>query len=391
MTNDLRIGVIGFGARGTLAGHAHLPGEGSAVTVVADPTDRGKAKARENFGEGVATVDSVEQLLAEHEVDAVMILAPDFAHASVALTTLGAGIPTFCEKPMAIALEDTDAMLALAKEKRARLYIGHNMRHMPVVRQMKAIVDSGRIGRVRAIWCRHFVGAGGDFYFKDWHAERAKATSLLLQKGAHDIDVIHWLAGGYTRRVSGIGDLAVYGDITDRRDNSDRLMWDWFDADIWPPTTQKELNPVVDVEDISMLHMTLDNGVLASYQQCHFTPDYWRNYTVIGDAGRIENMGDGSGEQIHIWESRHSGPGRPDAVEVIARADGGHGGADPSLVREFLGFVRHGGITDVSAIAAREAVATGVLGAQSIRTGGVPLDVPPVPEDVREYFDAGQA
>ncbi|MGO1200051.1 MAG: Gfo/Idh/MocA family protein, partial [Dermabacteraceae bacterium] len=277
---DLRIGVIGFGARSTLAGHAHQPGEGSRVTVVADPTDLGKDLARERIGEDVAVVDTVDDLLADHAVDAVMILTPDFAHAEVALKTLGAGIPTFSEKPMAISVEDTDAMLALAKEKRARLYVGHNMRHMPVVRQMKAIVDSGRIGRVRAIWCRHFVGAGGDFYFKDWHAERAKATSLLLQKGAHDIDVIHWLAGGYTRRVAGIGDLAVYGDITDRRDNSDRRMGDWYDADIWPPTAQKELNPVVDVEDISMLNMTLDNGVLASYEQCHFTPDYWRNYTV---------------------------------------------------------------------------------------------------------------
>ena len=388
---DLKIGVIGFGARSSLASHAHHPGEGSRVTVVADPSQRGRDLARERFGADVATVGSVDELLAGHEVDAVMILAPDFAHAGIALQTLDAGIPTFCEKPMAISVEDADAMLALAKEKRARLYIGHNMRHMPMVRQMKAIVDSGRIGRVRAIWCRHFVGTGGDFYFKDWHAEREKAMSLLLQKGAHDIDVIHWLAGGSTRRVSGIGDLAVYGDITDRRDNSDRRMGEWYDEDIWPPTAQKELNPVVDLEDISMLQMTLDNGVLASYQQCHFTPDYWRNYTVIGDAGRIENMGDGSGDQIHIWTSRRSGPGRPSAVEVIARAEGGHGGADPSLVAEFLRFAREGGRTDVSVVAAREAVATGVRGAESIRSGGVPLEVPAVPDEVREYFDAGQA
>lgn len=127
---------------------------------------------------------------------------------------------------------------------------------------------------------------------------------------------------------------------------------------------------MIDVEDISQLTMTLDNGVLATYEQCHFTPDYWRSYTVIGDAGRIENMGDAGGDQIHIWTSRHGGPGRPDAVEVIDRGDGGHGGADPSLVAEFLRFVREGGRTDVSVIAAREAVATGVKGAESIRSGG---------------------
>ncbi|MFC7375529.1 Gfo/Idh/MocA family protein [Brachybacterium sp. GCM10030268] len=389
--SDLRIGVVGFGARSPLAEHAHRPGEGSRITVVADPSERGKEMAREQLGEDIALVEDVDQLLAGNDVDAVMILTPDYAHAGVALKTLEAGVATFCEKPMAIGIEDTDAMLAMARDKRARLYIGHNMRHMPVVRQLKEIIDSGRIGRVRAIWCRHFVGAGGDFYFKDWHAERDKAMSLLLQKGAHDIDVIHWLAGGYTRRVSGIGDLAVYGDITDRRDNSDRRMGDWYDEDTWPPTAQKELNPVIDVEDISMLSMTLDNGVLASYQQCHFTPDYWRNYTVIGDAGRIENMGNDGGDQIHIWESRRSGPGRPDAVEVIERAEGWHGGADPRLVAEFLRFARDGGSTEVSAIAAREAVATGVRGAESIRSGGVPFEVPAVPEDVRAYFDGGQA
>ena len=168
-------------------------------------------------------------------------------------------------------------------------------------------------------------------------------------------------------------------------------MWDWFDADVYPPSKQRELNPVIDVEDISMLHMTLDNGVHASYQQCHFTPDYWRNYTVIGDEGRIENMGDNAGDQIYLWNSRHSGAARPDQVEVIARADGGHGGADPRLINEFLEFARTGGRTDVAVIAAREAVATGVYGALSIRAGGQMLEVPPVPANIREYFDSGQA
>src|SRR5699024_12037393 len=139
--------------------------------------------------------------------------------------------------------------------KRARLYVGHNMRHMPVIRQMKDIVDSGRIGRVRAIWCRHFVGTGGDFYFKDWHADRAKSTSLLLQKGARDIDVIHWLAGGYTRRVSGFGELAVYGDMTDRRDNPDRRMGARFDAGIWGPTRQSVPHPVVEVRGVQVVRL----------------------------------------------------------------------------------------------------------------------------------------
>jgi hypothetical protein len=53
------------------------------------------------------------------------------------------------------------------------------------------------------------------------------------------------------------------------------------------------VNPVIDVEDVSAVNMRLGNGVIAAYQQCHFTPDCWRNHTVIGDAGRLENFGDG--------------------------------------------------------------------------------------------------
>lgn len=389
--DDLRVGVVGFGARGGLARYAHRPGSGARVVVVAEPSERGRARARDVLGEDVAFASSVEDMLASHPLDAVMILTPDDTHAAIALTTLGAGIPTFTEKPMAISVEDTDAMLRRAYETRTRLYVGHNMRHMPVIRQMKAMIDAGAIGRVKAIWCRHFVGAGGDFYFKDWHAERSRVHSLLLQKGAHDIDVIHWLAGGYTRRVSGIGDLMVYGDVTERRDNSDRIMLDWFDEEVFPPAKQTDLNPVIDVEDTSMLQMTLDNGVLASYQQCHFTPDYWRNYTVIGDEGRLENMGDLGGEQIHLWNTRRLGAGMPDAVEVIERGDGEHAGADPMLVAEFLRFARSGGRTDVSVVAAREAVAAGSLGALSIRSGGAPQTIPELDPALRAYFDRGQS
>jgi predicted dehydrogenase len=156
------------------------------------------------------------------------------------------------------------------------LHVGHDFRHSAVVRTVEGVVDRGEIGEVKAVWVRHFVGHGGDFSFEDWHADRRRTGSLLLQKGSHDLDVVHHLAGGWTRRVVGMGDLAVYGGITDRRERPGETMPDWFSLDNWPPAAQTGLNPVVDVEDVSMVLMTLDNGVLASYQQCHFTPDHWR-------------------------------------------------------------------------------------------------------------------
>jgi hypothetical protein len=80
----------------------------------------------------------------------------------------------------------------------------------------------------------------------------------------------------------------------------------------------------------------------------------------------------------------------PDEEIEIRDGEGGHGGADPLLIAEFLRFARDGGATETSPIAAREAVAAGVLAAQSLRTGGGALDIPALPAAWVEYFTAGQ-
>ena len=399
-SDDLRIGVVGVGERARLAVHAHRPGSGSRVVACADPHPRGRQTAQALFGPDVP-VHPDHRALLDARLDAVMVLTPDHLHAQGVLDALHAGIPVFVEKPLAITTEDCDLVLRTAQATGTRLYVGHNLRHAPVIRQMRQLVLDGAIGRVRAVWCRHFVGHGGDFYFKDWHAERRNTTSLLLQKGAHDLDVIHWLAGGFIRRVTALGDLAVYGGISEREDRAGERMTDWYDpSENWPPTALTGLNPVVDVEDISMLTGRTDNGVLVSYQQCHFTPDYWRNYTVIGDHGRLENFGDLDGSVIKVWNSRRSGY-RDDADETVEvpQSQGthgthegheAHGGADRLLVEEFLRFASGGGHTETSPVAAREAVAAGHAATRSLRSGGDPVEVPPLPDELASYYALGQ-
>jgi predicted dehydrogenase len=386
---DLRIGVIGVGQRAAVAEHAHH--SGSRVVACADPSPLGQQAARDLFGPEVKIHADHRELLAAG-VDAVMVLTPDDQHVRPVLDALEAGVAVFVEKPLAITTTDCDLLLRTAMATGTRLYVGHNLRHAPVVRAMRDLITAGAIGRVRAVWCRHFVGHGGDYYFKDWHAEREHTTGLLLQKGAHDLDVIHWLAGGATRTVTALGDLAVYGAITDRRDRTGERVTEWFDPDQnWPPAALTGLNPVIDVEDISMLTGQLDNGVLISYQQCHFTPDYWRNYTVIGDHGRLENFGDLDGAVIKVWNAGRSGY-REDADQVIEipAGDGLHGGADLLLVQEFLRFVAQGGQTETSPVAAREAVAAGYAATTSLRSGGTPMPIEALDPLLVKYFDDGQ-
>ncbi|MFI6348594.1 Gfo/Idh/MocA family protein [Streptomyces sp. NPDC050560] len=398
--HELRIGVVGCGQRAPVAALANRPGTARVVSC-ADPSARGRADARALFGPDAALRADHRDMLGDG-LDAVFVLTPDDLHTGPVLDFLDAGVAVFVEKPLAITLADCDRMLERARATGTRLYVGHNLRHLPVLRRMRELIDEGAIGRVRAVWCRHFVGHGGDFYFKDWHAERARTGGLLLQKGAHDLDVIHWLADGYSRGVTALGDLAVYG-ASERRtapapadpDGTAPRMPDWYDPGLWPPTALRGLNPVVDVEDVSMMLTRLDNGVLTSYQQCHFTPDYWRNYTVIGDEGRMENFGDGVDDdraEIRVWNTRRSGyRADADLVERTApMGGGGHGGADGALVAEFLRFAAEGGRTDTSPVAAREAVAAGLAATESLRAGGTPVRVPAPDPALARYFAGHQ-
>ncbi|MEV4838818.1 Gfo/Idh/MocA family oxidoreductase [Nonomuraea sp. NPDC049486] len=382
---DLRFGVVGLGLRVNLAEAAHRPGRGSVVAAVCDTDPETLKREAARFGDPVTSPDH-RDLLGRDDLDAIIVLTPDDTHESIAVECLQAGKPLYLEKPLAITVEGCDAVLRAARDTGTRLYVGHNMRHMGVVRLMRDIIRRGDIGEPKTVWVRHFVGYGGDYYFKDWHADRTRTTGLLLQKAAHDLDVVHWLAGGYTTRVNAFGDLMVYGGLPRREPGTPRPDG-WPRDHTWPPTAQRDLHHVVDVEDVSVMNMVLDNGVIAAYQQCHFTPDYVRNYTVIGTEGRLENFGDGPGATVKVWNTGPTGY-RPDAdiTYRVPDATGSHGGADTRIIEEFARFAREGGPVDTSPVAARMSVAAGYMATRSLRDGGAPYDVPPLDPSLVAYF-----
>ena len=383
---ELRIGVIGAGGRGWLAAYAHQPENGVRVVAGADVLDDVLARFREKYGADTFITKDYRELLGRADVDAVFVTSPDFLHGEHAVAALEAGKAVYLEKPMAITIAGCDRILRTARKHKTKLYVGHNMRHFPVIRKMRELIQSGAIGEPKVGWCRHFISYGGDAYFKDWHADRTKSTGLLLQKGAHDIDILHWLCGGYTDRVTAMGGLTLYDRITDRHSLGERGNASWG-LENWPPLAQKGLNPVIDVEDVSMMLMHLDNGCFASYEQCHYTPDAWRNYTIIGTEGRIENFGDEPPAVVRLWNRRAFYKPEGDQDFVIPKTEGSHGGSDPEIVAEFVRYMREGRKVSTSPVAARYSVAAGCRATESLRHGSKPLNVPRLDRRVAGYFE----
>jgi predicted dehydrogenase len=351
------------------------------VVAAADISPKALSEFQQWAAQGAFVTRSYQELLRQPDLDAIGIFSPDHLHEEHAVAALEAGKHIYLEKPMATSVAGCDRILRAWDKSGRKFMMGFNMRYMPIVAKAKELVDSGAIGKLKAIWVRHFVGAGGDFYYHDWHATRANTLSLLLQKASHDFDVIHWLAGAYTRQVAAFGSLDYFGGD---KDNS--LTCPTCPEAKECPEVQEPNNPrqqcvfrkEVDVEDNQVVILQLENGIKAAYLQCHFAPEYLRNYVLIGTQGRLEM----DVEHLKLWKiARPNGRAWERAPErtdyAIDAREGWHGGGDPLIAQAFLDMIQKGVDPVSNPLAGRMSVAVGCEAARSLREGGIQA-IPPL-------------
>jgi len=388
--SEVRIGVIGVSGRGGIAKYWHDPGGRSVLVGGADIHPGALDAFRENVNKDAFVTQDYRELLARDDIDAIAVMSPDFTHEQYVCDAFEAGKHVFTEKPMAITTDGCDRMLRAWVNSGKQFMVGFNMRYMNIFRVMKDAIDSGSIGEPKVVWVRHFVGPGGNWYYHDWHGSSKNTTGLLLQKASHDIDMIHWLMGQYTTRVAASGGLDYYGG--DKPD--DLTCPECPEKDTCVEFQQgnsgghNEMNACVfrkevDVEDNSMMMMELDGGVRASYMQCHFAPDYCRNFTIIGTEGRIENLDDTSKVILRMRNRSNRWHNLADQELAVKQAAGGHGGADPVICKDFIDMLVDGKRPLATPLAGRMSVAAGCAATQSIRSGWQPIDIPAVPEDIK--------
>jgi len=178
-----------------------------------------------------------------------------------------------------------------------------------------------------------------------------------------------------------MGSLDFFGG---NRDN-DLVCTECEDLDTCPdvfaaPTRQQcAFRQEVDIEDNNLVLMELEGGIKAAYLQCHFTPDYVRNYCFIGTKGRMECV-DADGP-ITVLTRRGNEPLKlANRTYTVKPAEGGHGGADPVIAGDFVNMLLTGKEPVATPLAGRMSVAVGVRAAESLRNGSIPLEVPPPPE-----------
>ena len=386
----IRIGMVGVSGRGGLAKSWHDPAGKSVVVAGMDISGEALEKFKEEISPDARTTKNIDKLL-RLDIDAIAVTSPDFTHEEYVVKAFEAGKHVFCEKPMAITTEGCDRMLRAWRASGKHFMIGFNMRYMNIFRVMKDIVDSGVIGEIKVVWVRHFVGHGGDWYYHDWHANSKYSTGLLLQKASHDVDMIHWITGKYTKKVVAMGSLDYYGG--DKPNNlrcpecsrkDECVEFNYTDGG----KNKRDMcvfRKEVDVEDNSTVMMELEGGIKTTYMQCHYTPDYCRNYTFIGTEGRVENLDDDSKVIVRMRDRSRRWKNLAHQTYEVKPAKGTHGGADPLVCRAFVDMLLENKKPLSTPLAGRMSVAAACAASHSIRNDNQVVEIPPVPKDLRGF------
>jgi myo-inositol 2-dehydrogenase/D-chiro-inositol 1-dehydrogenase len=187
------IKTIIVGAGGIAQKHAEALKRISGVEIAAvlDPREANARALAEKYGGKV--IARLEEAL--DDVHMVHLLTPPSKRLDYARQAMRAGKHIFCEKPIAISLDDAGEMAGLARETGVFFTTGFNMRFRPGYRMLQEDVLSGKLGDIISVWS-HRIGPGAGFNAPlgdSWRTDPSLVCGMTIESLSHDIDMIRGL------------------------------------------------------------------------------------------------------------------------------------------------------------------------------------------------------
>lgn len=330
----LRGGVVGFGNVGqNLTQHIRQAHPGSARIVAA--CNRGQANldvARDSYG--LAVTHDLDELLSM-DLDFVLVVSTSANHAEATVRAAKRGIAVFCEKPIALNLEDADRMIAAVEEAGVTTVVNYSMRYIDAYLKVRDMVRSGAMGRVLSI--RHSkTRAFGLHEAGARHRaveEPQESGGWIVHHACHDLDFLSWVNGPIARAYART-------------------------ATTVPGGSEEVVLGLVDFADGAI-------GAIGDSVCCirdHYTQ-------IIGSKASLVMTGEGEETVLRL---HREGSKAPEILPACDRKRAG-GGID-----EFLECVAAKRQSPNSLRSARHSLAVSLAMRESARTGR-PVDVPPDP------------
>jgi predicted dehydrogenase len=192
--SEIRIGVIGCGGFGLYALQQFAQVPGVKLTGMAGTHRQAAYAAAQRFG--IPDIQEVDKLLARDDVDLVYIATPPFLHHAQAIAALEAGKHVICEKPLALTIEQADAMIATARQH-GRLVVANLMqRYNPLYDAISRLIRSQALGAVLHGFFENYA-SDENLPPDHWFWDRSKSGGIFVEHGVHFFDMVAgWLGRG---------------------------------------------------------------------------------------------------------------------------------------------------------------------------------------------------
>ena len=195
MDRKLKVGVISCSGMAQVHMRAVKDNPQAELSMICDLDETRVAEAAKTFAIDRTCTD-YREMLAQKDIDAVIIVTPDQTHREITLAALDAKKHVLCEKPMALTMEDCRAMVQAGRKASTKLMIGQICRYAPGFKQAKELIDRGEIGDlffVETEYAHDYAKLAG---LSAWRLDPLRHG--FLGGGCHAVDLARWVAGNPT-------------------------------------------------------------------------------------------------------------------------------------------------------------------------------------------------
>lgn len=375
-----RFVLIGAGQRGMIyARYAYQSGLADIVALAEPDAARREAAGKALFVGPENCHASADALLARGKIaDAAIIASMDRDHYAQAMKALELGYDLLLEKPISPDPRECMEIERKAAQAGRRVAVCHVLRYSPFFREIKAVIDSGELGRVITIQHNENIGnwhMAHSFVRGNWGSSKA-SSPIIMQKSCHDMDLLVWLTGSRAGRISSFGGLSYFKEENAPTGSGARCLncavaeACRFDArkmylplaGNWPASVLSldqseegllkalETGPYGrcvyrcgnDVCDHQVVNILFENGVTVTFNLSAFTNTMARTMKIMCEDGEIRVSEHENRIEVIRFASHSLAP---EEMRVIhpPRADSGHSGGDAGLMNDFFLMLKSSG------------------------------------------------
>lgn len=297
-------------------------------------------------GSTVEQYADYRQMLAEHpEIELVGIATESGEHAQIALHCIDAECNVIIEKPIAMSIEDANAIIEKATEKRVKVSACHQNRFNVAVQHMRKAVESGRFGRlshgsIHVRWNR-----GRQYYGQaPWRGTWAQDGGTLMNQCIHGIDLLRWMMGGKV--------VSVYAQ------------------------TRQRFHDYLEAEDVGVAVLTFEDGSVATVEGTSnvYPKNLEETLYLFGENGTCK-IGGTSTNNIDVWDFADETEADQEIKGLKEQTSNVYGNGHAMLYADMLNAIEQDCAPYVPGEAGRDALEI-VLAIYKSQKIGLPVQLP---------------